>query len=113
MTPPREWAAMETLPEKWRQCWRKSDTMRFISAATSSRITWDDFGKMGERACMDVCTHILRERTYLVVGGGHEVEHVEEGVVDEGAEVRDARKRNVPQPQVARLPHLPWCGLKG
>lgn len=40
MTPPRECAAMETLPEKRRQCWRKSDTMRFISAATSSRITW-------------------------------------------------------------------------
>lgn len=45
-------------------------------------------------------------RTDLVVGGGHEVEDVEEGVVDEGAQVRDARERDVPQPQVARLAHL-------
>lgn len=48
MTPPSEWAAMEILPEKRRLCFRNSVTMRFISAATSSRITWKGRGREGK-----------------------------------------------------------------
>jgi hypothetical protein len=37
--PPKEWAATEIFPVKFRVCWRKRETTRFISAATSSKMT--------------------------------------------------------------------------